>query len=615
MTQPSPFIQALLAKPAAAAEPIHTLGNGGFLLGPTPPGTIFTREQLDEECLEIGKMVRQFVDTRLVPNMAALEAKAEEDGMPLMIKLVKETGELGFPGIDIPEEYGGLEMGFTTMVHMIENLSISASFNVSLLAHCGIGTLPILFFGSHEQKMKYLPQLATAEMISCYALTEANSGSDALSGKTKAVLEGDHYILNGSKQWISNGSWADLAVVFARIDDQYSALIVEMNQPGVTRGAEEKKMGLHGSSTTSLTFENVKVPKENLLGKVGDAANIALNILNMGRLELGAGAIGGAKYVFASTLEYMRQRKQFCRPIVDFDMQRARLAEMAADIFALDSVMYRIVDAIDKKVEALEKGPDYYKNVVKVIRSFAMEASIAKVAGSEIVYDLATKAVKMHGGYGYSEEYQVERGLRDSVINMIFEGTNDINRLVIFDFVVRNIYSQGIPFRAFMEEIDHSLRKRRFMYSGDQDWLVEEKSHIYAGKYILCYLLNEAIIHHGKNIRNNQQLMENISNMIIQLYMADSSVARAHYILDNKISYASIAEKTAKLVEAQAMDNLRNLAWQSFFEIYDGKKRPASHDNLHWLCELTHGAVNVMRMKREVSQAIVDGEVKLSTVR
>jgi alkylation response protein AidB-like acyl-CoA dehydrogenase len=594
-------------------DDLYLTGNGGFLLCPTPTGKIFTREQLNAEQLEMGKMVKNFIESKVLTKKKEIEYKQVEiDGMPLCVKLLKELGNLGALGVDVPETYGGLGMDLTTTMHVAENLGpAGGSFTTTAIVQMGIGALPILFFGTPEQKAQYLPKLVSAEWVACYALTEAGSGSDALSGKTTAVLDGDFYTLNGNKQFISNGDWADLAIVFARIDDQYSALIVELNSPGVSRGLEEEKMGIQGSSTTALMFDNVKVPRKNLLGKAGDAATIALNILNMGRLELGFACIGATRKVIQHTLEYTKQRKQFGRPICEFDMQTGRLAEMVTRLFAVDSILYRIIHAIDDKIAMLPKDDQYWDNMVKVIRSHAMEASVAKVEGSEMVFQISSDAVKMHGGYGYISDYHVEQALRDSVINMIYEGTNDINRLVIFDFLVRSIYNQNIPFAAFSEEVDASWRKGIFSFPDNSPILHEERKSLYAGKYLLNFLVNETIMRFGKDIKNNQQVMRHISDMILPLYAADSAIARAYTLIEKEHSEAKIAKAMAELCLAQALATTQTLAWQLMAEIYEGKPKAAGYGKLTWLCSFMKSNHNPMRLKREIGRTVVEKGLKI----
>ncbi|NUM32906.1 MAG: acyl-CoA dehydrogenase family protein [Candidatus Brocadiae bacterium] len=585
-----------------SVEKLSLKGSAGFLLGPTPSGTMFTREQFTEEQKEVGKIATDFANSKIRPNDEKIEHKAkEEDGTPTIIKLVKEAGELGLLGIDLPEEYGGLNMDFTTMMCTLENLAINGSYAATHIAHLGIGTLPILFFGNEEQKKKYLPKLATGEWISCYALTEPGSGSDALSGKTKAVLEGDYYILNGTKQYITNGSWADLAIVFARLDNQYTGFIVELNQPGISRGAEEKKMGIKGSSTVSLIFENAKVPKENLLGKVGDAATIALNILNLGRLELGFATLGAAKDVAKYTIEYGKQRKQFARPVIEFDMQMAKLADMVSRIFSLDALIYRTVSGIDAGLKS--KG-GHSASDVDVIRNYAIEASICKVEGSEMLAQVAGDSVKMMGGYGYCEEYRSEKAVRDCFINMIFEGTNDINRLVIFDFLVKGIYNQEIPFRDFMEMVESSLEKKNLAYPIEDSILSKEKHKVYAAKCLTAWMIQQCIIQHGKDIKNQQQVMKNISDMVIQIYAADSSLSRAHYLLHDK-KHAGLVSSLVRLIVSQSTSAIQNLGSQVFASLWD---TPSQKKQEEWnqLCSWAEYKENIFALKQEIAKATLE---------
>lgn len=594
-------------EPLKAFENSHTKGSGGFLTGIIPPGTLFTREQLDEEQKEVENIAKEFMDTKVMPNLEKIEAKQkDEDGVPLVVKLVKEAGELGLLGIELPEKYEGLEMDFTTLMTTIEKLTACGSYAVTHVAHMGIGTLPILYFGNEEQKNKYLPKLITGELLSCYALTEANSGSDALSGKTKAVLDGDHFILNGTKQYITNGGWADLAIVFAQIEGQYSTLIVDLHSEGVSRGAEEKKMGLRGSSTTTLTFDNVKVPKENQLGEIGNGASVALNTLNFGRLELAFSAVGGAKYTLKKGVEYAKERKQFGRPIIEFDMQLSRVANIAARMFSSDAMSYRVMSEIDKNLAKLPKDHSP-KQAAATIRSFALEASICKVETTEMMHELGLECVKLMGGYGYCEEYHAERSVRDSIINMIFEGTNDINRLVIFDFLVRNIYSEGIPFREFMVLVDKSLRNKKFTYPIPDPILTKEKTKTFALKYLIAYLVNQSIIHYGKDVKNHQQIMKNVADMLARLYALDSTLSRVHYIIEKHKKDVDYAILMAKLITAQSVNFIEELAWQMFFDMSEEHPQNKMKENITWL--LSHAKQdheNIIGLRRKIGKIIAE---------
>ena len=587
----------------------HNIGNGGFLVSPCPPGTIFTREQLNEEQLEIGKVTYDFCKSKIAGCPHDLDKKpVDDDGTPVLVKLFREAAEQGLVSAGIPEEYDGLGMDLITDMFVSENLCrFHASFSVTCIAHLGIGTKPILLFGTEEQKKKYLPKLATGEFMGCYALTEPGSGSDALSGRTEARLEGDHYVLNGSKQFITNGGWADVAVVFTRIEDKYSALIVDLDLDGVSRGAEEKKMGIKGSSTTTLTFDNVKVPKENLLGKLGDAANIALNILNIGRLALGFAVQGGARTVINTTIKYIKERKQFGRSLAEFDMQLAKLADMTVRLFGIESINFRTAAPIDEKINAQKSQGFSAESLIQAVRSFAMESSICKVEGSEAQYNICENAVKMHGGYGYTSEYSVEREFRDCIINMIYEGTNDINRLVIFDFLVRNIYSGGIPYRVFTEEVQQALRTREFNYAYSEVAFEDEKKSVYAAKYAVAYLVEKAILRYGKDISNQQQVIEHISDMLIHLYVADSVIARCHYLKDHG-SYGEVEEAIAKVTTIDRLEKIRTLARRAIWDVAHDYDMDRSREDLEWLLSHTEYNANVFPLKRVIGQAVLEKE-------
>lgn len=518
----------------SAVKEAVVLPGGGFLLAPVPVSGVFTREQFAEDSLLIAEEFRRFYQEEILPQTTALDEKTyvEVDGkkMPLAIKFLKALGEMGVLSAEIPEEYEGLGLDVRTGCLLSEYTGGNSGFAVTMGAHAGIGTLPIVYFGNEEQKARYLPALSKAEIVSCYALTEPNAGSDALSGRTTARLseDGTHYILNGEKTFISNGRWADLAVVFARVDGLYSGFIVDLHGQGVSRGEEEKKMGQLGSSTCSLIFEDAPVPKENLLGEPGDASKIALNILNLGRLKLGFGCLGSMKYAINKALTYSLARKQFGQAIATFDMQKSRIAQMVSRTYATDAICYRIAGEIDMEV-AESKGEDKQAAKVKVVRKHALEASIAKIYGSEALNFVAQHAVFMHGGYGYLTEYEVERVYRDNIVDMIYEGTNDVNRMVIFDDLVRNLFGHQIPYRESVSALDAALRNDSIEITG-WDHMPEglrcAAKRLQAAKAATLYALNHCLIHCGKNVRNEQQVMREMSDAMVQLYAMDSTLAR-----------------------------------------------------------------------------------------
>jgi alkylation response protein AidB-like acyl-CoA dehydrogenase len=434
----------------------EAMPGGGFLVAQLPLGKIFTAEDFNETQREFGETTRKFMQNEVIPRAEEIEHKVEQDGVPLVVRLLREVGELGLLGVEVPEEYGGLGMDKVTAAIVAEALAGCPSFATTVGAHSGIGTLPIVFFGSEAQKQEWLPALVSAQKIGCYALTEPGAGSDALSGKTAArpVENGKYFLISGEKQFITNGAFADVAIVFARVEGQYSSFIVDLHSPGVSRGPEEKKMGIKGSSTTNLVFDEVKVPAENMLGKPGMAAQIALNILNLGRLKLGFSALGNCKYAIDLTTRYASERKQFGQPVITFDMQKGRLADMAVDTYALEALGYRVVGAIDAKREQLEHGERYGERSIEIFRANALECSCVKVAGAETLQSVLDKAIRMHGGYGFIQEYKLEMLARDNVVDNIYEGTNDVNRLTIFDTLARNVLGAGFPFRAFMGVVE-----------------------------------------------------------------------------------------------------------------------------------------------------------------
>lgn len=591
------------------------LPGGGFLMSAVPVNSIFSREKFEEETLELSEEFRRFYRDKVLAEVERIDAKESVfvDGkeVPLTIVLLRELGEMGVLSAETPEEYDGLGLDVRTGCLFSEYSGGCSGFAVTMGAHSGIGTLPIVYFGNEEQKAKWLPRLATAEIVSCYALTEPNSGSDALSGRTAAVLseDGSHYLLSGEKNFISNGQWADIAIVFARVDGLYSSLIVDLRSEGVTRGLEEMKMGQLGSSTTTLSFDNVKVPLENLLGEPGDAAKIALNILNLGRLKLGAGCLGSMKYAIGKAVKYGLERKQFGQPIIKFDMQQARLAEMVARTYAVDSVCYRIAGEIDDEIA---KSKDENKQQAKVgaIRKNALESSIAKIYGSEVLHYVAQNAVFMHGGYGYLTEYHVERVYRDNIVDMIYEGTNDVNRMVIFSDFVRNLFSAQIPFREKVQELEGRIREGRFAPSaGDgPECLKELTISVQAAKQSALYAINHCLIACGKNVSNEQQVMREISDTLISIYAMDSTLARVSDRVSLLGEGGSRAEQAiAHIIVHDLAKAVRHHTTDALLAAIKGPgERQTKLGVLGQLNALTHSNFSIAQERRVLAEAVID---------
>ncbi|MFT6629083.1 MAG: alkylation response protein AidB-like acyl-CoA dehydrogenase [Flavobacteriales bacterium] len=506
-----------------------------FLIHPTGTEVIFTSERFDDEQRMFAASAKEFMDREVLPHIAAFE---RQDGN-IMADTIKKAGEAGLLMVDIPEAYGGLGLDKATSMLVAEALSTYASYSVSHGGHVGIGTLPLLYFGNEEQKQRYLPRLASGELLAAYALTEPGSGSDALGAKTTAVLEtsddGDRvYRLNGTKMWITNAGFADLFTVFAKVDgEKFSAFLIEATVAGVSTGAEEHKMGLKGSSTRMLILDDVVVPESALLGEVGRGHKIAFNILNVGRFKLGVGAIGGCKRTLQIAAEYANTRHQFGQPIGSFGAIQQKLAQMATRIFSLESMCYRVGGYMDDTIEPLDnQAPDYSAKVMAAIEAFAVEDSIIKVFGSEVADFVADEAVQIHGGYGYSSEYEVERTYRDSRINRIFEGTNEINRLLIPGIMLKRTMQQQLPLFSVVGEATAITEAAKERAPACTDSTLDfEQFTTQRSKLMAVYVANLAIQRHLADFKDQQQLMLALADLIIGAYEADSTVTRVQQMM------------------------------------------------------------------------------------
>ena len=489
---------------------------------------IMAPELFTEEQREIARAARKFAATEILPRIAQIESKKSG----LVPELLRKAGELGLLMVDIPPEYGGLGLEKTTSMLIAEEFSVLGSFAVSLGAHTGIGTMPILYFGTPEQKAKYLPDLATGRRFAAYALTESSSGSDALAAKTKADLssDGTYYVLNGTKQFITNAGFADVFTVFAQIaGNKFSAFIVDRTSPGLTVGAEEHKLGIRGSSTCALSFEDVKVPAENLLGEIGKGHRIAFNILNVGRIKLGVGTIGAAKRALDVSARYAKERHQFNKPIGAFGLVASKLAEMAIGIFVGESMGYRTTGLID---ECFVPGSSESAQV-DAIEEFAVEASIIKVFGSEVLDYCADECVQIHGGYGFIEEYEPERLLRDSRINRIFEGTNEINRLIVPATILKRAMKGESPLIERAAFIRSALAKGDAPRAAGGEFGVVSQVVDFC-KWIATYVLAVAAETYHVHIADEQEILGELSDIISHVYALDSALARVRQIAGGK---------------------------------------------------------------------------------
>ncbi|MHB1675372.1 MAG: acyl-CoA dehydrogenase family protein [Acidobacteriaceae bacterium] len=508
----------------AISNPRRATG-GSFLIEDLGPEDIFTLEDLSDEQRQIERATVEFAEKEIQPRIAAIEAKDFEATK----KLLRKAGELGLMGVDVPEEYGGLQMDKVTSALIAEKIAICGSFSVSFSAHVGIGTLPLVWYGTAEQKKKYLPRLASGEWIAAYALSEASSGSDAMNLRTRAKLsaDGKRYVLNGEKMWISNAGIANLFTVFAKIDgEKFAAFLIEAGTAGMTVGPEEHKLGIRGSSTCPLILTDCQVPVENLLGEAGKGHHIAFNILNVGRYKLGAAAIGGAKNAFRGGLRYARERIAFSKPIVSFGLVQQMIADSAAGIFAGESLVYRVIGAIDASLAELEKSATTTEAIQKRIEEYAVECSIVKVWCSEMLERLVDQMLQLHGGYGYVEEYSAERAYRDSRINKIFEGTNEINRLIISGWTMKRAMQGRLALlpaiQRVMDEIMAGPKSRE-----ERDGELEEQRFLLANaKKLSLFCAGAASEKFGSELAEQQEIMGALADMMMEVLVLESATLR-----------------------------------------------------------------------------------------
>jgi len=504
----------------------NILKGGEFLIKETEANDIFIPEEFTEEQLMIADTCAGFLEQEVYPILDNIDS--QEEG--LMKGLLKKAGELGLLGISVPEEYDGFDQTFVTSMLASEYMGAGYSFSVAYSAHTGIGSLPIVYYGNAEQKRKYLPSLATGELTSAYCLTEPNAGSDANSGKTNAVLteDGKHYLLNGQKMWITNGGFADLLTVFAKIDNDrvLSAFLVEREFPGIKFNPEEKKMGIKGSSTVQIFFNDCKVPVENLLGKRGEGFRIALSILHMGRIKLGGTVLGAAKRAITQSVNYANERKQFGTRISSFGAIQHKLAEQVIKTWVTESSVYRVSDNIDHVIASLkEQGYEKGKASIEGIAQYAIEAAFLKVFGSESLNFIVDEAVQIFGGMGFSSETPVDRAYRDSRINRIFEGTNEINRMLVVDTTIKKALKEGFDVSRYSHSILKELENKQEV-AIPTDYYGEKKHYIRNFKKAALLMLGTVSETFQRNLTSEQEILFNVSDIIMQIYPAESSLLR-----------------------------------------------------------------------------------------
>jgi alkylation response protein AidB-like acyl-CoA dehydrogenase len=593
---------ATLNKPAAKG--------GSFLLESALPQDVFTPADLSDDQKLIGQTAEEFVTKEVMPLVKELENKKPG----LMAEMVRKGAELGIMSGGIPEEYGGAGLDKIATTVLTEKLSIYGGFAVTHGAHAGIGTLPIVYFGTEEQKKKYLPKLASAEMIGAYCLSEPQAGSDAQNSLTRAELnpEGTHYILNGQKMWITNGGFADLYIVFAKVDgEKFTAFIVERAFPGCKPGNEEHKMGIHGSSTTPIFLENCKVPKDNVLHEIGRGHIVAFNILNAGRFTLGASAIGGSKHVLMSASKYAKERKAFGKQIGEFGLMKEKLAEMAIQLFAVESMVYRSAGNIEAAMAAASAsggdpsqiGVNKIQSTMKVLEEYAIESSIAKVYGSEMLDFVVDEAVQIFGGYGFHEDYPVCRAYRDSRINRIFEGTNEINRMLIIQMLMkRAMGGQLALIPAAMKLADEILAGPSFE-EAPEGVLAEESRVVANAKKMFLQAAGGAVQKFREKLADEQELIGALSNIVMEVYAMESCLLRAQKAAAAKGEAASfVMIDAARVFIADAAERLEHEVKRAIAAVHEGDMLTTQMAVLKRFGK--RGAVDTIALRRKVAAAV-----------
>lgn len=586
------------------------LNSGEFLVKDIDAESVFIPEEFDEEQNMIAQTCRDFLETEVFPNLDNID----KGDRALLKSILKKAGELGMLGISIPEEYGGFGQPFRTQMLVAEKTGAGYSFAVAYQCHCGIGTLPIMYYGNEEQRQKYVTRLATGELIGAYCLTEPDAGSDANSGRSRATLseDGKHYILNGQKMWITNGGVADSQVVFAKIDNDriLSAFIVESDWPGVEIGPDEHKMGIKGSSTTQIYYTDVMVPVENMIGARGEGFRIALNILHMGRMKLGANVIGAAKQATSDAVKYANERKQFNTHIANFGAIKHKLAQMAILTFAHESAIYRVSKDVDMMLNDLKAtGMDYGRATIEAISHYSVEDAILKVYGSEMLDYIVDENVQIHGGMGYSAEVNADRGYRDSRINRIFEGTNEINRLLVVESATKRAMKGEYDLFGEAEAVYNSMASLTSGCTEGEAYFDEKFRYIKNMKKavnLAIFAITKAL---GKKYMSEQEAVNNLANMIMELYIAESLALRVKK-LDSKKGENSILRDILDVFLWDAASTLQMNARDGVYSSMEGDEAGKVYAAITTLTTLK--GVNTMSARRRIADKLIkDNDYKL----
>jgi len=580
--------------------PKTKLTGGSFLLEDHNLENVFTPEDFNEDQQMIVKLADEFAVNELLPNIEKIEHKDWQ----LTRDLLKKAAEMGLTNADVPAEYGGSDMDKISSAIIADQMAKCGSFVVSMGAHAGIGTLPLVFFGTEEQKKKYLPRLASGEIIGAYALSESTSGSDALNSRTRAVLspDGKHYILNGEKMWITNAHFADLFTIFAKVDgEKFTAFLVEKDFLGFSVGAEEKKMGIRGSSTAPLILNDCKVPVENVLGDIGKGHIIAFNILNVGRFKLGAGCVGGARTSIQNAVAYAKDRKAFGKPISDFGLIREKLAQMAIGIYANESMVYRTVGMMENAMPEGEKSSEVIR---KAIEEYAVECSIIKVAGSEMLDFVVDETVQIYGGYGFVEEYPAERAYRDSRVNRIFEGTNEINRLIITGWLLKRAMSGQL---ALLPAIKKTMDEVMAGPSFDEleGTLAAEQKIVGNAKKLAMLVAGAASQKYMQKLADQQEIMGAIADMVIESFAMDSCLLRARKFIEaNGEQKSALVTAMTQVYIAGAMGRLEANAKKVIAAVAEGDMMRTQIAIVRRLAK--HEPVNVIALQELVAARVIE---------
>lgn len=573
---------------------------GSFLVASTAPEEIFTPADLSDDQRLIGRTTEDFINNEVVPQIPELEKHKEG----LMRDLVKKAAEIGLLGVGIPEEYGGAAVDKISSAVLSEKLGVYASYGVAFGAHTGIGSIPIVYFGTEEQKKKYLPRMATGELLACYALSEPQAGSDALAARTRAVLspDGKNWILNGQKMWITSGAYSDIYTVFAKVDgEKFSAFIVERGTPGFSAGAEENKMGIRGSSTVPLFFENAAVPKENLLYEIGRGHIVAFNTLNAGRFSLGGSCSGAAKQVIAISAKYAKERQAFGKSISEFGLIKAKLGEMTIREYALESMIYRTAGTIQAAMSA--PGEDKIKQAMRVLEEYAIESSISKVLGSETLDFCVDEGVQIFGGYGFHEDYPIARLYRDSRINRIFEGTNEINRLVIIQMLMKRATAGTLPLIPAAMKLREELLAGPSLEEPPAGEFGEEERALERAKKIFLLAAGTAVEKFRDQLASNQEVVAALANIVMDIYAMESALRRAQKAASSRSAVASAMAEATRAFVYDAMDHIEKDARTALAGTESGDTLATLLAALRRFAK--HAPVDMIALRRSVADAVL----------